>query len=79
MTVGAPASVIDCALDRDALFTPQIAPLTPRRNRSLDNEVKRYFALFIVKKWRYALLNPAVVATTTLIRIKFYMKQQMLF
>ena len=46
-----PASVIDCALDRDALFTPQIAPLAlPDGTVPVDNEVMRYFALFIVRK-----------------------------
>ena len=34
-----PASVIDCALDRDALFTPQIAPLAlPDGTVPVDND-----------------------------------------
>ena len=39
-----PASVIDCALDRDALFTPQIAPLAlPDGTVPVDNDGKALF------------------------------------
>ena len=47
----APKAVIDCALDRDALFTPQVAPLTlPDGTVPSTKKVMRYFALFTVRK-----------------------------
>ena len=76
----APKAVIDCALDRDALFTPQVAPLTlPDGTVPSDEKGNALFRTIYREKsdGTQVLLNPAVGGNTTLIRIKFYMKRQM--
>lgn len=59
----APKAVIDCALDRDALFTPQVAPLTlPDGTVPSDEKGNALFRTIYREKsdGTQVLLNPAV-------------------